>query len=128
MESITTSSQLLNFRVVTVTDLNTIVKLYNQQKEESFSENQNLTKQFGLPLYVAEWDNEIVGYSYAAVSNSNDYCLKTHINTAFSNYSINENLILESELLFESEWKNSTNKGLTTAIDQLVKWLNNSKS
>lgn len=128
METILQQQQNLSFRAVTISDLNAIVKLYQQQETNSFTENTTLTNQFGLPLYVAEWNNKIVGYSYAAATNSNDYSLKTNIDTTFSHYPINENLMLESKLFFKSEWQNSTNKRLTTAINQLVNWLNNSNS
>lgn len=128
METILKQQQNLSFRAVTITDLNAIISLYQQQNTSFTESNLQFNHQFGLPLYVAEWDNEIVGYSYVATTNSDDYCLKTTINTTFSNYPINEHLILESEIFFESEWQNDSHKKLKIAIDQLVNWLNNSKS
>ena len=127
MESNSTPQQL-SLRAVTITDLNSIVKPYKQQKEESFSEKQSLTNHFGLPLYVAEWKNQIVGYSYAAIANTNDYLLKTTIDPCFSDYLIKEDLIVKTEDFFKNEWQNGSNKGLTSAINQLVNWLNNSNS
>ncbi len=128
METILKQQQNLNFRAVTITDLNAIISLYQQQNTSFTESNLQFNHHFGLPLYVVEWDNEIVGYSYVATTNSDDYCLKTTINTTFSNYPINEHLILESEIFFESEWQNDSHKKLKIAIDQLVNWLNNSKS
>lgn len=127
MESNSTQQQLLNFRAVTISDLNAIIGLY-QQQNTSFTESNSLfNHHFGLPLYVAELNNKIVGYSYATIQ-SEDYCLKTHIDTTFSNHSIDESLIQESETFFKNEWQNASNKNLTIAIDQLVNWLNNSNS
>ena len=127
MESNSIQQQLLNFRAVTISDLNAIIGLYQQQNTSFTESNSQFNHHFGLPLYVAELNNKIVGYSYATIQ-SEDYCLKTHIDTSFSNYSINESLMLESEVFFKNEWQNASNRNLTVAIDQLVNWLNNSHS
>jgi len=126
MESNSTQQQNLSFRAVTLSDLNAIVKLYQQQQTTVSTDNSPLTNHFGLPLYVAECNNQIIGYSYAATNQPNDYCLKTHIDTNFSKSPINESLMLESEVFFKNEWQNASNRNLTVAIDQLVNWLNNS--
>lgn len=128
MESNSTQQQLLNFRAVTISDLNSIIRLYEQQQNIPFSGlNIPFDTDFGLPLYVAELNNKIVGYSYATIQ-SEDYCLKTHIDTTFSNHSIDESLMQESKAFFKNEWQNASNRNLTIAIDQLVNWLNNSNS
>lgn len=125
METITKQQQNLCFRAVTIADLDRIVQLYQEQKTTLDSA---LTTQFGLPFYVAEWNNQIIGYSYATVTISNEYSLKTNIDTTFYKYPFNENLMQESALFFEKEWKNTSNKNLAVAIAQLVNWLNNSNS
>lgn len=125
METIIKQQQNLCFRAVTIADLDRIVKLYQEQKSTLDSV---LTKQFGLPFYVAEFNNKIVGYSYASPVNSTNYNLKTHIDTTFCNYPINENLMRESEQFFEKQWQNGEYKNLSVAINQLIKWLNNSNS
>lgn len=125
METIIKQQQNLCFRAVTIADLDRIVKLYQEQKSTLDS---GLTKQFGLPFYVAEFNNKIVGYSYATPINSENYNLKTHIDTTFCNYPINESLMRESEQFFERQWQNGEYKNLSVAITQLIKWLNNSKS
>ncbi|MES2238844.1 MAG: hypothetical protein V4497_01160 [Bacteroidota bacterium] len=128
MESIIEQQQNVSFRAATITDLNTIVNLYQKQESNSSTETSAITNHFGLPLYVAECDNQIVGYSYASATNSDDYCLKIHIDTPFLNYPINDNLMRESELFFKNEWQNDSNRKLSVAIVQLVNWLNNSNS
>jgi len=125
METIIKQQQTLCFRAVTIADLDRIVKLYQEQKSTIDS---GLTKQFGLPFYVAEFNNKIVGYSYATPINSENYNLKTYIDTTFCNYPINESLMRESEQFFERQWQNGEYKNLSIAITQLIKWLNNSKS
>lgn len=125
METIIKQQQNLNFRAVTISDMNTIVKLYLEQKTTLDS---TLTNHFGLPLYVAELNNKIVGYSYATTTNANNYNLNTHIDTNFSNYQIDESLIRESELFFKNEWQYGSNKKLSISIAHLVNWLNNSNS
>lgn len=125
METIIKQQQTLCFRAVTIADLDRIVKLYKEQKSTLDS---GLTKQFGLPFYVAEFNNKIVGYSYATPINSENYNLKTHIDTTFCNYPINESLMRESEQFFERQWQNGEYKNLSVAITQLIKWLNNSNS
>lgn len=125
METIIKQQQNLSFRAVTIADLYRIVKLYQEQKSTLDSV---LTKQFGLPFYVAEFNNKIVGYSYASPVNSTNYNLKTHIDTTFCNYLINENLMRESEQFFEKQWQNGEYKNLSITINQLIKWLNNSNS
>ncbi|MEL1241773.1 GNAT family N-acetyltransferase [Flavobacterium flavipallidum] len=120
--------QLLNFRAVTISDLNAVTSLYQQHNTAISNTNFKFNHHFGLPLYVAEWNNEIVGYSYVVLVNPNDYCLKTNIATAYSNEPINKNLMLKTEYFFKKEWQHVSSKNLTIAIDQLVKWLNNSIS
>lgn len=125
METIIKQQQNLNFRAVTIFDMNTIVKLYQKQKETLDSA---LTNHFGLPLYVAELDSKIVGYSYAIPTNADNYNLNTHIDINFSNDQIDESLKRESELFFKNEWQNGSNKNLSVSITHLVNWLNNSNS
>jgi hypothetical protein len=125
METIIKQQQNLNFRAVTIFDMNTIVKLYQKQKETLDSA---LTNHFGLPLCVAELDSKIVGYSYATTTNTNNYNLNTHIDINFSNDQIDESLKRESELFFKNEWQNGSNKNLSVSITHLVNWLNNSNS
>ncbi|MBA0884002.1 GNAT family N-acetyltransferase [Flavobacterium undicola] len=125
METIIKQQQKISFRAVTISDMNTIVKLYQQQKATLDSA---LTNHFGLPFYVAEIDRKIVGYSYATPTNANNYHLNTHIDTNFSNNQIDESLIRESELFFKNEWQNSHYKNLSISIAHLVNWLNNSNS
>lgn len=127
METILKQQQNLSFRAVTISDLNSIIDLYQQQNTSITESNSQFNHHFGLPLYVAELNNKIVGYSYATIK-SEDYCLKTHIDTDFSNHPIGESLMQESEAFFKNEWQNSSNRNLTVAIDQLVNWLNNSHS
>lgn len=127
METILKQQQNLSFRAVTISDLNAIIGLYQQQNTSITETNSAFNHHFGLPLYVAELNNKIVGYSYATIQ-SEDYCLKTYIDTNFSNHPIGENLMLESEAFFKNEWQNTSNRNLTLAIDQLVNWLNNSNS
>lgn len=128
METSIQQQQNLNFRAVTITDLNAIISLYQQQNTSLIIEKFPLTNHFGLPLYVAECEDKIVGYSYATVTKSDEYYLNTTIDTSFSNNLMNENLIRESELFFKNEWQNGTNRNLTAAIIQLINWLNNSNS
>lgn len=124
MGTIIKQQQKLSFRAATISDMNTIVKLYQQQK----TTDSALTNHFGLPFYVAEMDRKIVGYSYATPTNTNNYHLNTHIDTNFYNDQIDESLIRESELFFKNEWKNSHYKKLSVSIAHLVNWLNNSNS
>ncbi len=132
METIIEQQQNLNFRAVTISDMNAILKLYQQKKTTSNIElsekNSTLTNQFGLPFYVVELNNKIVGYSYATSTAVNDYSLNTTIDATFSNYSIDKSLIQESEPFFKKEWQNGEYKNLSVAITQLIKWLNNSNS
>ncbi|MFA9188685.1 hypothetical protein AAGV33_15430 [Flavobacterium sp. FBOR7N2.3] len=123
METIIKQQQNLCFRAVTIADLDSIVKLYQEQQSTL---DATLTKQFGLPFYVAEFNNKIVGYSYATLINSENYSLKTNIDTTFSNHPINENLMRESEQFFENEWQNGEYKNLSISITHLINWLNNS--
>lgn len=125
METIIKQQQKLSFRAATISDINTIVKLYQQQKTTLDSA---LTNHFGLPFYVAEMDRKIVGYSYATPINANNYHLNTHVDTNFYNEQIDESLALESALFFEKEWQNSHYKNLSISIAHLVNWLNNSNS
>ena len=123
METILAQQQNLSFRAVTISDINTIVKLYQQQKTTA---NSALTNQFGLPFYVAELDSKIVGYSYANATTENDYSLNTIVDVSFSKYSIHESFIRESELFFKKEWQKEHYKNLSASIFHLVNWLNNS--
>lgn len=123
METILQQQQKLNFRAVTISDMNAIVKLYQQQKT---TVNSALSYQFGLPFYVAELDSKIIGYSYVTPTTTDDYSLNTTIDTSFSKYSIDENLIRESEPFFQKEWQKEDYKKLTASIVHLVNWLNNS--
>lgn len=125
METIIKQQQNLCFRAVTIADLDSIVKLYQEQQSTL---DATLTKQFGLPFYVAEFNNKIVGYSYATPINSENYSLKTHIDTNFSKHPIKENLMRESEQFFENEWQNGEYKNLSISITHLINWLNNSNS
>lgn len=125
METIIKQQQNLSFRAVTISDMNAIVKLYQEQKTTSDSA---LTNQFGLPFYVAELDSKIVGYSCATTNNSNNYQINTYIDSPFSNASVNESLAQESADFFKNEWQNGHYRNLSTAINQLVNWLNNSNS
>lgn len=125
METIIKQQQNLSFRAVTIADLDRIVKLYYEQKTPL---DAALTKQFGLPFYVAELNNKIVGYSYATPINSENYNLKTHIDKTLSNEYISENLVAKSADFFEKEWQSGNYKNLSVAITQLIKWLNNSNS
>ncbi len=123
METIIEQQQNLIFRAVTISDMNTIVKLYQQQETTA---NSALTHQFGLPFYVAELDRKIVGYSYATSTAADNYSINTTIDATFSKYSIDESFIRESELFFKKEWQKGHYKKLSISIFHLVNWLNNS--
>lgn len=125
METIIKQQQNLNFRAVTISDMNAIVKLYQEQKTTLDSA---LTNQFGLPFYVAELNCKIVGYSCATTNIPNNYQINTYIDSPFSNDYVNETLAQESAIFFKNEWQNGHYKNLSTAINQLVNWLNNSNS
>lgn len=125
METIIKQQQNIRFRAVTIADLDTIVKLYLEQKTTLDSA---LTNQFGMPLCVAEWNNKIVGYSSVTITNKDDYNLNIHIDNYFSNYKINKILLQESELFFKNEWQNGSSKNVSNSITHLVNWLNNSNS
>lgn len=125
METILEQQQKISFRAVTISDMNTIVKLYQQQKKTTA--NSALTNQFGLPFYIAELDTKIVGYSYATSTTDNDYSLNTTIDATFSKYSIDKSFIRESEQFFKKEWQKGHYKKLSVSIIHLVNWLNNSK-
>lgn len=123
METVLHQQQTLNFRAVTISDMNTIVKLYQQ---ENRTVNSTLNHHFGLPFYVAELDSKIVGYSYATSTTENDYSINTTINVTFSKHSIEESFIRESQLFFKKEWQKGNYKNLFVSIFHLVNWLNNS--
>ncbi len=123
METTKKQKQQFKFRAVTITDLTKIVKLYQEQKTK---ENSILTNQFGLPFYVAELNQKIVGYSFATASIENNYKIKTLIDSYYFDDTINKSLAEESVLYFKNEWQNNSNKNLSKTINQLVKWLNNS--
>ena len=128
METILKQQQNIIFRAVTITDLKCIIKLYEQQQNIPFSGlNIPFDTHFGLPLYVAECDNKIVGYSYARLE-SDEYCLDSNIDSRFSDFSIDESLMQQTELFFKKEWQSNSNKNLSVAISQFVNWLNNSNS
>ncbi|KQB43782.1 hypothetical protein RCH33_270 [Flavobacterium daejeonense] len=124
METTAQQQANFNFRAVTIADLDTIIKLYQEQKKGNSKFNQH----FGLPLLVAELNDKIVGYSYASNSNSNVYQLKTYIDTAFEHYFLQENLIQKSELLLKEKGKNLVHKNLDSSITRLINWLNYSYS
>lgn len=128
METIIQQQTDLNLRAATVSDLDFIISLYQQNEtfETETNNNSRFTNDFGLPLYVAEFKNKIIGYSYATARNSEEYSLKTYFETSFSNHPIKEILMAESNIHLEKEWKNNSNKNLAVAIAQLVNWLNNS--
>lgn len=128
METIIQQQTDLNLRAATVSDLDYIISLYQQNEtfETEINSNSRFTNDFGLPLYVAEFKNKIIGYSYTTATNSGEYNLKTHFETSFSNHPIKEILMDESNIHLEKEWKNNSNKNLAVAIAQLVNWLNNS--
>lgn len=123
METIIEQQQKISFRAVTISDMNTIVKLYQHQKTKV---NSALTDQFGLPFYVAEMDSKIIAYSSATSTAVTDYAINTTIDTAFLKYSIEESFIRESELFFKKEWQKEQYKKLSVSIVHLVNWLNNS--
>ncbi|KDN54022.1 hypothetical protein [Flavobacterium seoulense] len=128
METILKQQQNISFRAVTISDLKSIIRLYEQKQNIPFSGlNIPFDTDFGLPLYVAEYDDKIVGYSYVTLD-SDEHALHTNINSKFSDTLINENLMKETEVIFKNEWQNNSNKNLSAAISQFVKWLNDSNS
>ena len=124
METTAQQQANFNFRAVTIADLDTIIKLYQEQKKG----NSKLNQHFGLPLLVAELNHKIVGYSYALINTSDDYELKTHIDTTFEHYTLQENLIQKSELFLNERGKKSAYKNLDSSITRLINWLNYSYS
>ena len=123
MEAITKQQSNLSFRAVTTSDLNAIVRLYQNELNNN---NTPLTTHFGLPFYLVELDNQIVGYSYVTTTaQSDDYSLNTHIDNALSDHSINDSFIQESEVFFKNEYCTSNHTNLSESINRLVRWLNN---
>lgn len=128
METILKQQQSISFRAVTISDLKSIIRLYEQKQNIPFSGlNIPFDTDFGLPLYVAECDDKIVGYSYATLQSDGHY-LDSNIDERFFDSFIDESLMQQTKMFFKNEWQNNSNKNLSTAISQFVKWLNDSNS
>ena len=130
METNTKQEEKINFRAVTISDLDRIKKLYYKENPIVSKDQILEANHFGLPIHIAELNSQIVAYTYVSTNEqSKNLFLQILMNPTVSNEQVEEQLKQYSEQLFKTEWStHADNNTIIHSIHQFINWINLSNS
>ncbi len=114
------ASGIISFRKIYLSDLNTIVDIYKNVRNEIPS--AELTTEFGLPLGVAVQNKEIIGFVSATVKEPDELKLITHASNGSMQLPVRETLEAQATQILQTDFENTCQ--IKRAVDRLTDWLN----
>ena len=128
------SSQLkdLKFREVCLSDLRSIMALYQENKSDNIHADSalELTEHFGLPLYLLEIEKRLIGYSFVTVNRYGQSEIHLQIDKEFEKKKIGEKLLQYTVQSRHEVFRLNDRPafsdiaGIKRSVAALVRWLN----
>lgn len=108
------------YRKVYLADLRTILDIYQDKGEK-------LTEHFGLPLAIAEYRNDVIGFASAKLNKAEEIEVSFYYKNGVTHSEIQPLLEKSARNTFNSTFDNNPESGkkLKLASQRLIDWLNN---
>jgi hypothetical protein len=120
-----------NYRKVYLSDLRNILNIYHDNRTDTPPEKhqfqvEKLTEQFGLPLAIAESNNELIGFAAARLNELEEIEFAAYYKNGVSQSEIQPFLEQQARTTFNSTFNNGPEAGkkLKQSSQRLVEWLN----
>ncbi|RQO65308.1 hypothetical protein DBR43_31175 [Pedobacter sp. KBW06] len=127
------NSTNLEFRKVYLSDMRSVINLYQKTTERSVNNQQlpqdqtiKLTADFGLPLSIVSDDKEVIGFAFATINEQDEVVLNSRGLQQHIPSSIGDELIEEAKRTLDATFGDlqENNTKLKHSIYKLVDWLN----
>ncbi|OUL63239.1 hypothetical protein [Flavobacterium sp. AJR] len=133
MNTQTNNAQYLEFGTVNISHLGSILNICNRAKERTKNNpnliqniDENNMNHFGLPLSVAHYGNQMLGYGFVTINTSGETEFNYYFEEKEHNASqIKDGLELEAKKAFKVLFNDNATKenAVQNAIDKLANWI-----
>jgi hypothetical protein len=131
MSSAAKISNGTNFRKVYLSDLSLVLEIYKSNQESTENEAyafqiEKLTAQFGLPLAIAECNNELIGFTSAKMNALEEIEFTSYYKNGVGRNDIQSDLEQMARNTFNSTFNHGPGAEikLSNAAHRLIDWLN----
>jgi hypothetical protein len=131
MSSATKISNGTKYRKVYLSDLSVVLDIYKKNQESNVKEAyafqiEKLTAQFGLPLAIAECNNELIGFTSAKMNAQEEIEFISYYKNGIGQSEMHSDLEQLARNTFNSTFNNGpgAEKRLSNAAHRLIDWLN----
>lgn len=122
----------IEFGEIYLSDLNSVVSFYRNQKSAQTGHNQKIeiATDFGLPLGIAKLGKKVIAYSFATINSAGKAIVEIQVDPEFeTKKEVKEPLISFASRKFADNWTQDVNgsspeKQVKHAIIRMVDWLN----
>lgn len=124
MDDLAIISSDTNYRKVYLSDLKQVLNIYKHNEIHQVPDQ--LTAQFGLPLVIAELNNELIGFASAKMNDLKEVEFISYYRDGVSQTEIQPTLEKLARNMFKSTFNNlpKPEKKLEYAAQRLTEWLN----
>ncbi|MCV9929791.1 hypothetical protein OIU83_19170 [Flavobacterium sp. LS1R49] len=125
--------QHIEFDSASITHLSSILGIYNQKKGKTKRERnskqdnvEDIMEHFGLPLNVAYFGKQMIGYGFVLVNSSREIEMNYHFDEQYDVSDIKKGLEKEVEKEFKILFNDADKKvdAVQNAIHKLENWIN----
>lgn len=129
-------NEQVNIRNVYLADIHLIRSIYRSNKTDVIASEDNvirindsakpLTEDFGLPLALADYNKEVIGYAFVAFNSLNQPEIYQHIKRGYKKEETKQQLDEYAKRVLLNMYKADTQdySRLDTYIKKLIDWLN----
>lgn len=126
----TTTTTNILFDQVNLSSLKSVVNIYQNKRNDNDYDGQKMlpfTNHFGLPLSIASFENQIIGYAFVKFNKDGETEINSYWKKEFYSIEAEHDLKFHAKKTFDSTFKEQETRAIKiqNATDRLLNWLNN---